>query len=73
MTLCPGCNHGVLEPLTPGLRAFLKITDATIRATCTAGCGTVAREFFSIRRPPIARDAKPGSRGFVMKFRGEML
>ncbi|MBI4414642.1 MAG: hypothetical protein HY566_00195 [Candidatus Kerfeldbacteria bacterium] len=73
MTLCPGCNHGVLEPLTPGLRAYLKIHDGSIRAVCSDDCGTVAKRTNPAFRPNVASDVRPERRGFVMKFRGEML
>lgn len=59
MTLCPGCNRGVLEPLTPGLRAFLKIHDGSIRSVCSDNCGTVAKRAVPTIHPAVAGTTKP--------------
>lgn len=58
MTLCPGCNRGVLERLTGELRAYLAIADETIRSVCSASCGTVGRfppplTEAGTQRPPV--------------------
>ena len=58
MTLCPGCNHGLLEPLTSELRTNLAINDATIRSVCSADCGTVARHYAAPLRIAV-NDPRP--------------